>query len=156
MKTQLRPMTQPEFDAFLARSIPEYAADNVRAGYWAESEALERSRKEFERFLPQGLQSQDNYLFTVYDDGTPVGVIWMKANLERPIKSGFIFELYIDESQRGKGYGKQAMLLIEEQARALGLESLGLHVFAVNEVARNLYERVGYEVTSLNMAKKLT
>ncbi len=149
-------MTQPEFDAFLARSIPEYAADNVRAGYWAESEALERSRKEFERFLPQGLQSPDNYLFTVYDDGTPVGVIWMKANLERPIKSGFIFELYIDESQRGKGYGKQAMLLIEEQARALGLESLGLHVFAVNEVARNLYERVGYEVTSLNMAKKLT
>lgn len=156
MKTQLRPMTQPEFDAFLARSIPEYAADNVRAGYWAESEALERSRKEFERFLPQGLQSPDNYLFTVYDDGTPVGVIWMKANLERPIKSGFIFELYIDESQRGKGYGKQAMLLIEEQARALGLESIGLHVFAVNEVARNLYERVGYEVTSLNMAKKLT
>lgn len=149
-------MTQPEFDAFLARSIPEYAADNVRAGYWAESEALERSRKEFERFLPQGLQSPDNYLFTVYDDGTPVGVIWMKANLERPIKSGFIFELYIDESQRGKGYGKQAMLLIEEQARALGLESLGLHVFAVNDVARNLYERVGYEVTSLNMAKKLT
>lgn len=156
MKTQLRPMTQPEFDAFLARSIPEYAADNVRAGYWAESEALERSRKEFERFLPQGLQSPDNYLFTVYDDGTPVGVIWMKANLERPIKSGFIFELYIDESQRGRGYGKQAMLLIEEQARALGLESLGLHVFAVNEMARNLYERVGYEVTSLNMAKKLT
>lgn len=149
-------MTQPEFDAFLARSIPEYAADNVRAGYWAESEALERSRKEFERFLPQGLQSPDNYLFTVYDDGTPVGVIWMKANLERPIKSGFIFELYIDESQRGRGYGKQAMLLIEEQARALGLESLGLHVFAVNEMARNLYERVGYEVTSLNMAKKLT
>lgn len=156
MKTQLRPMTQPEFDAFLARSIPEYAADNVRAGYWAESEALERSRKEFERFLPQGLQSPDHYLFTVYDDGTPVGVIWMKANLERPIKSGFIFELYIDESQRGKGYGKQAMLLIEDQARALGLESIGLHVFAVNEVARNLYERVGYEVTSLNMAKKLT
>ncbi len=152
----LRPMTQPEFDAFLARSIPDYAADNVRAGYWAEAEALERSRKEFERFLPQGLQSPDHYLFTLYAEETPVGVIWMKADFDRPIKNGFIFQLYVEESQRGKGYGKQAMLLIEEKARELGIGSLGLHVFAVNHVARNLYESLGYEVSSLNMVKTLS
>ena len=61
----------------------------------------------------------------------------------------------MDEKFRGKGYGKQAMLLIEEQASELGLKSLGLHVFAVNTVARNLYESVGYEASSLNMTKKL-
>ena len=41
----LIPMTQPEFEIFLARAIPDYAADNVRAGYWSESEALEKSRE---------------------------------------------------------------------------------------------------------------
>ncbi|MEK7442994.1 MAG: hypothetical protein AABZ78_19470, partial [Chloroflexota bacterium] len=36
---QLLPMTQPEFDAFLESSIPEYAADKVRAGNWTQAES---------------------------------------------------------------------------------------------------------------------
>ena len=148
-------MTQPEFDAFLALAVPEYAADNVRAGYWDEAEALERSHKEFESLLPQGLQSENHFLYTVYDGDSAVGLIWMRANMDRPTKSGFIFDIRIDEKFRGKGYGKQAMLLIEEKARELGLKSIGLHVFAVNTVERNLYESIGYEVGSLNMTKKL-
>ncbi len=48
----LIPMTPPEFDAFLERSVPEYAAEHVRAGNWTESESLEKSRKEFEHLLP--------------------------------------------------------------------------------------------------------
>ncbi len=148
-------MTQPEFDAFLAQAVPEYAADNVRAGYWDEAEALEKSRKEFEMLLPQGLQSENHYLYTVYNGENAVGLIWMRANMDRPTKSGFIFDIRIDEKFRGKGYGKQAMLLIEEKARELGLKSIGLHVFAYNKVAKNLYESIGYDVSSLNMVKKL-
>ena len=82
-------------------------------------------------------------------------MIWIRVDLKSPAKNGFIFELYVDEKFRGKGYGKQAMLLIEEEARELGLKSIGLHVFAVNTVARNLYESIGYETTSLNMVKNL-
>jgi len=151
----LIPMTQPEFDAFLARAIPEYAADNVRAGYWSESEALKKSREAHEKNLPQGIHTQDHFLYTVYDGDEAVGMVWMRVDLKSPAKSGFIFELYVDEKFRGKGYGKQAMSLIEEKARELGLKSIGLHVFAVNNTARNLYESVGYKVSSLNMTKKL-
>lgn len=153
--SKLVPMTQAEYDAFLEQAVPEYAADNVRAGYWDEAEALEKSRKEFETLLPKGLQSENHYIFTLYDGDVAVGLIWMRANIDRPMKSGFIFDLRIDEKFRGQGYGKQAMLLIEEKARELALKSIGLHVFAVNNVARNLYESVGYEVSSLNMTKKL-
>jgi len=152
---KLIPMTQPEYEAFVERAIPEYAADNVRAGYWSKSEALEKSREGYEKLLPKGLQTENHFLYTLYDADEAVGMIWIRANLESPTKNGFIFELYVDEKFRGKGYGKQAMLLIEEKARELGLKSLGLHVFAVNTVARNLYEKVGYEVSSLNMTKKL-
>src|SRR5258705_13905148 len=153
--SKLVPMNQAEYNAFLEQAVPEYAADNVRAGYWAEVEALEKSRKEFETLLPKGLQSENHYLYTLYDAENAVGLILMRANMDRPTKSGFIFDLSIDEKFRGKGYGKQAMSLIEEKARELGLKSIGLHVFAVNNVARNLYEGVGYEVSSLNMTKKL-
>ena len=151
----LLPMTQPEYEAFVERAIPEYAADNVRAGYWSESEALEKSRDGYEKLLPKGLQTENHYLYTLYDVDQAVGMIWIRADVQSLIKNGFIFELYVDEKFRGKGYGKQAILLIEEKARELGLRSLGLHVFAVNNVARNLYKSVGYEVSSLNMTKKL-
>ncbi len=147
--TTLTPMTQSEFDAFLAQAVPEYAADNVRAGYWDEAEALEKSRKEFEMLLPQGLQSENHYLYTVYDEEQAVGLIWMRANMDRPTKSGFIFDIRIDGKFRGKGYGKQAMLLIEEKARELGLKSIGLHVFAYNKVAKNLYEGIGYDTSNV-------
>jgi ribosomal protein S18 acetylase RimI-like enzyme len=150
----LIPMTQPEYEAFVERAIPEYAADNVRAGYWSDSEALEKSREGYEKLLPKGVQTENHYLYTLYDADEAVGMVWIRADLQSSIKSGFIFELYVNEKFRGKGYGKQAMLLIEEKARELGLKSLGLHVFAVNNVARNLYESVGYEVSSLNMTKK--
>ncbi len=153
--SKLVPMTQAEYEAFLARLIPEYAADNVKAGYWDESEALEKSRKQTESLLPQGLQTKDHYLYTLYDGDEAVGLIWLRADVDQPKKSGFIFDVEIDEKFRGKGYGRQIMLLIEKKARELGLKSIGLHVFGENRVARNLYESIGYEVSSLNMIKKL-
>ena len=117
--SKLIPMSQSEFESFLERLIPDYAADNVRAGYWSEDEAMEKSRQQIESLLSQGLQTRDHYLYTLYDGNVPVGMIWIRAELERPVKGGFIFDVEIKEEFRGKGYGKQIMLLIEEKAREL-------------------------------------
>jgi ribosomal protein S18 acetylase RimI-like enzyme len=152
--SKLTPMTQPEYDVFVKQLIPDYAAEHVRAGNWAESEALEKANKEMEALLPQGLETADNYFYTLYDGNAAVGRIWMKVK-NHPSKSGFIYEVFIEEKYRGKGYGKMLMLLLEEQAREMGLQSLGLHVFGSNHVARKLYETIGYEVTNLQMSKKL-
>lgn len=153
--TKLVAMTRPEYNVFFEHLIVEYAAENVRADYWGESEALEKSRKETERLMPKGLHTENTYLYTVFDGDQAVGVIWFKANPDLPTKSGFIFDIEIREEFRGKGYGKQAMQLIEEKARDLGLKSINLHVFASNRVARNLYESLGYQPVSLTMAKSL-
>ena len=72
--SKLIPMTQIEYEVFLERSIPEYAAEHVRAGHWLESEALEKSRKEFEDLLPQRLNSEDNFLYTLYDGEDAIGM----------------------------------------------------------------------------------
>ena len=152
---KLVPMIQSEFDVYIERLIREYAADNVRAGYWSEDEALEKSRQQTMSLLSDGLQTKDHQLFTLYDGAEAVGMIWLRAELDRHVKSGFIFDVEIKEEFRGKGYGKQAMLLIEEKARELGIKRIGLHVFAYNDVAKNLYERIGYKVSSMNMLKDL-
>ena len=152
--SKLIPMTQPEYETFLERTIPEYAAEHVRAGNWTESESLEKSRKEFEDLLPQGLKTEDNYLYTLVDGEEPVGMIWVKVK-RQPSISGFIYDVYVNEKFRGKGYGKSLMLLLEEKAREMGLRSLELHVFGSNHVARKLYETIGYETTNVSMSKKL-
>src|SRR5678815_383909 len=113
--SKLIPMTQPEYDEYLKHLIPDYAADNVRAGYWDESEALEESRQQIETLLPQGVQTKDHYIYNLVDGEQTVGMIWLKAQLDRAVKSGFIFDVLVDEKFRGKGYGKQLMLLIEEK-----------------------------------------
>ena len=151
----LAPMTQVEFDTYFEILVPDYAADNVRAGYWAEDEALEKSRKQTEGLLSEGLQTKDHYLYTLRDNDQYIGMIWLKAELDRPVKSGFIFDVRIEEEFRGKGYGKEIMLLIEEKARELGIKRMGLHVFGYNDVAKNLYERIGYKYSSYNMLKDL-
>jgi ribosomal protein S18 acetylase RimI-like enzyme len=72
------------------------------------------------------------------------------------VPSGFIYDLFVEEPWRGRGLAGQAMLALEERARQLGLATLYLHVFADNPVARALYDKLGYRVTSLNMAKPLS
>ena len=152
---RLVPMTEDELKVHLEKSIPEYAADNVAAGYWSEDEALERSQKAFQELLPQGVKTENNYLFRIQieESEEKIGTLWMKH--EAPRLQGFIYDFAIDETQRGKGYGRQAMLALEAVAKELKIESLALHVFTKNKVAKGLYESLGYEVTSQNMAKRL-
>ena len=47
----LRPMLEKEYIPYLERSIIEYAEDKIKAGNWHPSEALERSRQEFQKLL---------------------------------------------------------------------------------------------------------
>ena len=152
---RLVPMTESEFEAYLEQTVPEYAAENVRAGYWSEEEALERAHQAYTNLLPQGVKTENNYLFIIQleESGEKIGMIWMKHETPRP--HGFIFEIALDETQRGKGYGKQAMLALEKFAKDMGVETIGLHVFTHNKAATKLYQGLGYEVTSQNMVKHI-
>ena len=151
----LVPMTESEFEAYLEKAVPEYAADKAIAGDWSEQEALERSRESYQHLLPHGVKTQDNHLFRIKleESGDNIGMVWMKHETHR--LHGFIFDISLDEIQRGKGYGKQALLALEEFAKELGIRTLALHVFAYNTAAMHLYKGLGYEVTSQNMTKKL-
>jgi len=154
---RLMPMTHEEFELFLEHDIREYAVERKQAGYWTEAEALEQSRKAHHTLLPDGLETKDHCLYTIQESerGEAVGVIWMQATLDSARPSGFILDLEIHEPFRRKGYARQAMLQLEAVAREMGLQQLGLHVFAHNQGARVLYESLGYAVASLNMLKPL-
>ena len=83
-------------------------------------------------------------------------MIWIASQQRGAQRTAFIYNIEIAEALRGKGYGRQALLAVEEKVKALGLDTISLHVFGHNLVARALYEKVGYEVTNVLMSKKLT
>ena len=66
-----------------------------------------------------------------------------------------MYDITIDEAERGRGFGRAAMLALEEELRDLGHESVALNVWGGNAVARGLYRSLGYVEESVHMRKQL-
>jgi len=151
-------MTRTEFQTYCGRCIPDYAQEHVKAGNWDSTEALEKASEQFGRILPDGLDTTNQYLFSIEDEdtGSEIGIIWFAIDDKGLQPSAFIYDLMIYEEFRRKGYGTQAMRTLEQQVKELGAIRISLHVFGHNHAARDLYEEVGYEITDVSMSKKLT
>ncbi len=149
---------RPEaFDAYLSEAIEGYAVDNVAAGRWPREGAIERSRADFESSLPRGLATPDHYLYEIKaaEDGPIVGAIWFAVIARNGIRSAFVYDLEIKTEWRRQGHATRAIQALEPIVSALGLSSIGLHVFAQNAGAQALYAGLGYGVTGFNMTKRL-
>ncbi len=155
---QLIPMTENEFKDYLRSSVEEYAQEHVRVGNWDPTEALQKSEREFQQLLPQGVQSKDQHLFSIVDDatGAKVGILWFAVQYKASRPYAFVYDFQIYEEFRRKGYGRQSFVELEGKVKELGLDSISLHVFGHNQPAIDLYKKVGYEVTNMHMTKKLT
>jgi RimJ/RimL family protein N-acetyltransferase len=149
---KLEPLQQEDFEHFLERAIREYAEDHVRNGNWSAEDAFERSRKEFEHYLPDGIHTKDQYLWSLLDEkGNKIGVLWVQIKNQK----AFIFDFVIDEELRGKGLGKQALTAMDEKLKSMDVESVALHVFGDNITAQELYKKVGFKIVGINMKKDL-
>lgn len=152
----LSPMTPDEFRDFYEASIVDYAQEKVRAGNWSEEESLEKSGEEYRQLLPEGMNTPNHHLYAIRDGGGgKVGALWLAVEKQCGRKTGFIYQLYIEEQFRRRGYAAGAMRALEEKARTLGVDTLMLHVFGHNHAAIALYRKLGYDGTNMNMAKKL-
>src|SRR5699024_9480957 len=107
---------------------------------------------EHKKLLPEEEKNEDNYLFTIRDGHQEIGMIWL---VRKTRETGVIYDINIWEGVQGKGYVKQAMREVEVIAKEIGLKMIGLHVFGHNNVARHLYEQLGYVETNINMRKSL-
>ena len=155
-EVRFRPMTSEDLAAYLAWSIDDYAAAMVRAGRVDEAGAKDLAVTSFERLLPEGVDSPGQTLLVVEDaaTGARVGILWFGPSGDDPSRA-WIYDITIDEDRRGQGWGRAAMAAFEGEARARGFASAGLNVHGDNDVARRLYESMGYTETARQMAKSL-
>ncbi len=154
---KLFPMTPDEYHHWFNRSQIAYVADKKRANDLTQEQAEKIAAQDFARNLPDGLQSKDCYFYSLKKPNEiAVGFILLLVRGPENDRRAFVGDVIIEEEHRGKGYGKLIMQLVEEEAKALGLNRIGLHVFGYNETAIQLYKKLGYLTSDLVMEKKLT
>jgi len=152
----LRPLTQAEYAAWIARAVPAYAAEKVASGNWAQSDALERARKETQTLLPLGMQTPDHWFFAIVDDaGAQVGELWFAAQARGTERVAYIYDVVVWPEHQRKGHALRAFAAAEAEVSRLGLAGIALHVFGHNAAARALYAKLGYQPTNINMFKPL-
>lgn len=141
----------------MTRIARDYAEEQVAAGNWDPANAEQLGHEEMSRLLPQGGSSPGMSLLDAYDADQRVGHVWLHLE-PRIAETGeaWLYDIEVDASVRGRGYGRALLEAAEAEARSAGATYLGLNVFGVNRVARALYESADYEVKSLQMRKRLT
>ncbi len=150
-------MRDDEYGPYLDVLRASYIEDMVASGTMTQAGAEAKADADIEEQLSEGVRTPDTYLYVVEDETeAPVGYAWMAA---RPDQVGgqvaFLFDVWIHEDERGRGLGRAAMLSLEDEARALGLDRMRLNVFGHNEPARRLYRSLGYAELSVLMGKVL-
>ena len=148
-------MTAEEFPAFVAESKAGYAHDIEVHGGQTREAALAKAEADFPAILPLGLETPSHAIFVVEAAGAAVGRLWLADRELGGRRTLFIYDISIDPGQQGRGYGRAAMRLADEEARSRGIGRIELNVFGGNDVARNLYRSLGYVETSVQMAKDL-
>jgi ribosomal protein S18 acetylase RimI-like enzyme len=146
-------MTSAEVSAYLANTVETFADETMAADPSLTREAaLASSREVHEGLLPLGLDTPGHDLLVGLEatTGRRVGITW----LFHEERAGFVYDVEVDEAERGKGYGRGLMQAADRHLRGLGMEVLGLNVFGHNHVAHGLYTALGYDVVdrSLNLA----
>jgi ribosomal protein S18 acetylase RimI-like enzyme len=138
------PMTAERFRRFAEHSEASYAEDLVAAGRYTADEAVIESRRQMRLELPEGIDTPGQELFTASVDGAEVGVLWLGLRRRDGRPHAFILDIEVAQDQRRRGYGRELMHAAEREARRMGAESIGLHVFGFNTGAIDLYESLGY------------
>jgi ribosomal protein S18 acetylase RimI-like enzyme len=152
----LRHPSAEEYEGWSAAQLDAYVDDIVASGTMSREAAEEKGRRDYADLLPEGLATPGQLIFRVAAEGQPVGWLWLALRNPRAEAGvGFIYDIAVDEALRGRGYGRAAMELAEEEARRNGLHALALNVFGHNAIARALYSSLGYSETSVQMRKEL-
>jgi GNAT superfamily N-acetyltransferase len=148
-------MREDEFAEWLPQMQEGYAQAMIDEGGFPAEGARAKAAADVEALFPGGQPSAEQFVYVVEADGEPVGELWLAEREDTLEPCLFVYDVHLAEAHRGRGYGKAAMLLAEEEARRRGIDRVALNVFGRNGVARSLYQSLGYEENAVAMSKRL-
>jgi ribosomal protein S18 acetylase RimI-like enzyme len=153
----LRAMRPAEFEAYRQRTAADVGA--ALAVSMSAEAAREWAHRDLARLLPDGLATSGHRVLVAENaDGEVVGHLWLGMTDPRTGSPDlmWVYDLHVVEAHRRRGYGSAILSAAETLARTCGAVRLGLNVFGHNHAAIALYRAAGYQVTTQQMAKRLT
>ena len=113
---------------------------------------VEVAKKLFQEFI---FNEHVGKSWLIYSENEIVGYIILTFifSFEYGGKIAFVDELFIKETERGKGFGKEAIQLIQREAPKLSLKLLYLEVEPHNENAQKLYLAHDFELHNRKLMK---
>jgi ribosomal protein S18 acetylase RimI-like enzyme len=136
--------------------------------------------QEFERSvdsrMPAGEEIADAYMsdmflqcamskgtiFVAEADGRVIGFVTLLSHCssgeldDGDVEFALVSDIVVREEFRGLGAGRQLLEIAEKQAREDGAQWLRVSVLARNQLARNLYEGLGFAELYIDFEKTLT
>lgn len=67
--------------------------------------------------------------------------------IEKKGEALFLSKIYVDQAQRGKGYGQKAMAFISEKAKEYGCDRISLTVNKHNTNSIEAYKKMSFSIT---------
>ena len=153
-RVRLAPLPAERLPGWIASSQADYVDDLLRAGE-DRAVALVKAARAFEDYFAGGAPPQGHHVYDVIDGAEPVGSLWLGPQPGGSADAWWVWDITIDAGQRGRGLGRLAMTLAEDEVRRHGGTTLGLSVFGFNAAARGLYASLGYQTRSIQMFKTL-
>lgn len=147
----LRPLREDEYGAWDAAHRAEYERGLVEHAGLPREQAAAKVDRDVPAVLPEGLATPSTWIWAVEADDRRVGTIFLG------VRDGgaWLYDITIDEAERGRGHGRAAMTALEDEVRELGYETIGLNVWGGNDVARGLYRSLGWSEESVHMRKAI-
>ena len=148
----LRPLLESEYAAWDDAHRAEYAHGLIEHVGMSPERAAAKVARDLGYVLPEGFSTPGTRVWVVESDGRRVGTVFVGLR----DGSAWLYDITIDEAERGRGHGRAALTALEDEVRALGYETIGLNVWGANEVARGLYRSLGWAEESVSMRKRLS
>ena len=143
--TTFKPLEKVDIPTITQMMQDFYAIDNYPM-------AVEESKKLFQEFITNENLGKS---WLIFSENEIVGYIILTFifSFEYGGKIAFIDELFIKETARGKGFGKEAIQFIQEEVPKLSLKLLYLEVETHNENAQKLYLAHDFELHNRKLMK---
>jgi ribosomal protein S18 acetylase RimI-like enzyme len=150
-------MDESEFQNFRRKSTRTYASDLATAFGVDPKKAMELATEQLNSILTNGLATANHHfqVIRIADSGISIGHLWYGVRDMMGKNRLFIYDISIDDSFRGKGYGTKVMKWLETRTRKHSCEDIVLQVFGHNTRALALYEKLGFKTVSSHLSKKV-
>ena len=151
MMVTLRPVGTAEAAELMPEVEEGYALSMEQYGGFTHDAARSKAARD----VAELRDDETAALYVIEAESERVGHLWVGEREGGGARMLWIYDVFVEEAARGRGFGRDALLLAEEEARRRGLPRMGLNVFGGNEDARRLYHALGYGEVAVVMRKDL-